>query len=1002
MLTNKKVLFLSLFLLFSGKILATHIVGGGMTYEYLGETANGKRFRFTMKVYRDCKNGQAAFDDPANIAIYRGTEQSNTLYQTFGVDITSFSDITVTQPDCINFLPEICLQEGVYVFERVLPVSTLSYFVVYQRCCRTNAITNILNPNATGATYAVEITPTAFQQNNNSPVFNTFPPAVICNHYPIEVDYSVTDADGDQLVYSFCAPYAGGGQFGGGCNNPAPNPPCPPPFTPVDFVAPYTAGAPMGGNPVVQINPQTGVISGTPQLLGQYVVGVCVEEYRNGVLLSVTRRDFQFNVTPCAPQVTALIEYDELAGPNQYIIRKCDGSTNITIDNQSISTDTLKFEWIFDLNNGTVIHDSTNFDLNLTFPGQGTYNGLLVLNGGLKCGDTAYIQVQLYPPSTLHLGPDILVCKDSTIQFDAGSGFASYLWQNGSTAQTFSATTSGTYMVAATNACGDILRDTVKVTLSPVAAIQLSNVSLCPGKSITLNVPGFAQYTWSPAAGLSCTDCPTVTVQPSASTNYTLSAVNQDGCGAQGSFQATVLPTPMITRTIKFYSNQTVTLGNQTYTQPGTVVLNVPSTTGGCDSLNTYILELLPTTLNLQCPPDLTVAMPNHATSVIVNYGLPTTSTNCPGTQPAVQLQQGLVSGGNFPAGLNTVCYQANNTCGDTKSCCFTVRVTSLDIQCPPGQVVQLPVAATTIPVNYAAPTTTSDCPGSPVTLTLLQGLPSGGAFSAGLNKVCYEASNTCGNRDTCCFNIRVSDAPAACDIKTLGCMRYELLDIRLDSTKQHRFRIRATNFCDSELDYVAIELPPGIVAVAPQNNTIYTAPNTGNQYLVRNPNASPFYSTRYRTTGIGIKNGAADVFEQKLPQQSFPNNYIHILGKLKNGQSFEAYLNTFNCPVQPWSGSKEEGFDTPAEARDMANSWSIRPNPTDGQLFVDLSQWKDQSVLIQVLNAQGQMVMNQNYDSGNEWLELNMNPALANGLYYLVAQPARGEKVATRFVLAR
>jgi hypothetical protein len=203
-------------------------------------------------------------------------------------------------------------------------------------------------------------------------------------------------------------------------------------------------------------------------------------------------------------------------------------------------------------------------------------------------------------------------------------------------------------------------------------------------------------------------------------------------------------------------------------------------------------------------------------------------------------------------------------------------------------------------------------------------------------------------------------------------------------------------------LDYIAIELPPGIVAVTPANNTIYTAPNTGNQYLVRNPNASPFYSTRYRTTGIGIANGAADVFEQKLPQQSFPNNYIHILGKLKNGQSFEAYLNTFNCPVQPWSGSKEEGLDEAAASRDMETNWSIRPNPTDGQFFVDLSQWQDQSVLIQVLNAQGQMVMNQRYESGNEWLELNMNSALTNGLYYLVAQPASGEKIATRFILAR
>jgi len=1084
MLSLKKTLILASLLLSFSQLFATHIVGGGMTYECLGNSGNGILYRFTMKVYVDCINGQVSFDDPANIAIYRGTEQSNTLFNDFQINLGSFQFITVNEPDCIGNLPDICVQEGIYTWEEVLPLSNQSYFVVYQRCCRTNAIANIIDPGGSGATYSVEITPTAQTLCNSSPVFNNFPPVLICNNYPLEVDYSVTDPDGDVLVYSFCAPYNGGGNTGGGCNSPVPNPPCPPPFDEVVFATPlYSAGAPMAGNPVVQINPVTGVISGTPQMNGQFVVGVCVEEYRNGQLLSVTRRDFQFNVTPCAPQVTALVEYDELAGPKQYIIRQCDGSTTVTIINESLPLANIQtFEWIFDLN-GAILQNNTDFDLTVNFPDFGIYNGILVLNEFLDCGDLAFIQVELYPPASLDLGPDILVCKDSTIVLDAGPGFTSYQWQDGSTAQTFSATTTGLYELAATDACGNVLNDAVQITLSQIPDLQLPDLSLCPGESTIVTVPGFVQYTWTPGAGLSCTDCASVTIQPTASTIYTVAAVNQDGCATDGSFQVTVLPTPMITRMIQFYPNQSVTLGGQTYTQSGTVVLTVPSTTGGCDSLNTYILELIPTTLelqcpanltvalpnnattipvnyaqptattdcpgapptitlsqglpsggnfpaglttvcydasntcnnqdnccftvlvstlDLQCPPNVTVALPNNATTVPVNYAQPTATTNCPGATPTVQLTQGLASGENFSAGVNTICYEATNTCGNSKSCCFTATVTTLDIQCPANVTVALPVAATTVVVNYAAPTTTTNCPGSTPAVSLLQGLPSGGAFALGVNQVCYEASNTCGNLDNCCFNVTVLQSAPPCDIKIIGCMKYELLDIRLDSIKQPRFRIRVTNFCASEMDYAMIELPPGVVGVTPVNGSIYTAPNTGNQYLVRNPNASPFYSTRYRSVGIGINNGQSDVLEQRLPQQSFPNNYIHMNAKLKNGQSFEAYLNTFYCPVQPWAGSK---LEEEIEREDMdteRSTFAIRPNPTDGLLYVDLSEWLGHSAQIQVLNAQGQLVLNRQFEAGNEWLEINMDRSLANGLYYLVVQPQGGEKVATKFVLER
>ncbi|HNG90775.1 MAG TPA: hypothetical protein PK858_11240, partial [Saprospiraceae bacterium] len=42
---------------------------------------------------------------------------------------------------------------------------------------------------------------------------------------------------------------------------------------------------------------------------------------------------------------------------------------------------------------------------------------------------------KLPPIDTLDLGPDIISCKDTTVLLDAGPGYASYLWQDSSTAQ---------------------------------------------------------------------------------------------------------------------------------------------------------------------------------------------------------------------------------------------------------------------------------------------------------------------------------------------------------------------------------------------------------------------------------------------------------------------------------------------------------------------------------------------------------------------------------------
>jgi gliding motility-associated-like protein len=408
-------------LIFSFKANAKHIIGGEITYVCNG---NGS-YSFTMYVYRDCSSDGAPYDTPAHISIYSQVGNLYTRVNELMVNISGgITEIAPPDDPCLIPPDNICVQEAKYIFSVNLPPINGSYHVVYQRCCRNNTINNIVNPEDAGATYTVEITEEAQTACNNTPVYNDFPPILICVNNPLFFDHSASDPDGDQLVYEFCAPILGGGPFGttenpgdpSDCDGVMPIWPCAPPFDPVPYVLPtYSELNPMGGDPQISIDPNTGIITGTPTVLGQFVVGVCVSEYRNGVLLSTVRRDFQFNVTSCEPIVDARVEYDEIISAQEFVINSC-GNNTITFGNNSVQEENIdQFFWDFTINGN--VETFTEWEPTVTFPGVGTYQGVLVLNPGLDCGDTAFINVNVYPNIEADFSFDYDTCVAGPVTF---------------------------------------------------------------------------------------------------------------------------------------------------------------------------------------------------------------------------------------------------------------------------------------------------------------------------------------------------------------------------------------------------------------------------------------------------------------------------------------------------------------------------------------------------------------------------------------------------------
>lgn len=401
---------------------ARHIIGGVVNYECLG----GGTFRITMRIFRDCEGGGAGFDGTAPFGVYRGdnTEALETIRVRIQPNIT---DVPIDDSDpCLVIPPGVCVEEGIYQFEYTIPdyPSTESYHFTYQRCCRNNTIVNIQRPGDVGATFTTEITAAAQAGCNNSPVFDFFPPPLICVDQLFDFDHSATDADGDQIVYEFCAPLLGGGRAGinagdpDGCDGVTPDPGCPPPYAPVNFVSPpYNTQNPLGGNPQLSIDPFTGQITGVPNLLGQFLIGVCMYEFRDGVLLSTVRREFQVNVANCEPLVDAVIAADtaDLAN-DRYVLQNCD-STNITFENLSPTSNAVDdLRWVFTLPDGDT--SITEFEPSIQFPEEGEYDALLLINEAGGCADTAFIKIRIFKGPTIDFASDYDTCVAGPIKFE--------------------------------------------------------------------------------------------------------------------------------------------------------------------------------------------------------------------------------------------------------------------------------------------------------------------------------------------------------------------------------------------------------------------------------------------------------------------------------------------------------------------------------------------------------------------------------------------------------
>ena len=208
------------------------------------------------------------------------------------------------------------------------------------------------------------------------------------------------------------------------------------------------------------------------------------------------------------------------------------------------------------LGDDTVLCNQTSITLRLSLPNttiewnDGTMLDSLVVtkdgkywvkitHGSCVYSDTVNIKFQ--SSATIGLGNDTVMCQNKfPYLLKASIPGATYLWQDGSTNSSYSATAGGLYWLQASlNGC--VSRDSISITANPVPLFNLgADTTVCANAALPLTVNASATaYLWN-------TGATSKSITANSSGIYWADATNDLGCSYRDSIKVTLKPVPSV------------------------------------------------------------------------------------------------------------------------------------------------------------------------------------------------------------------------------------------------------------------------------------------------------------------------------------------------------------------------------------------------------------------------------------------------------------------------
>ncbi|MBD2753139.1 gliding motility-associated C-terminal domain-containing protein [Spirosoma sp. BT704] len=463
-------------------------------------------FRLQLNQYWDAtKTSTANQDRSVRLLIYR--KQNPILVDSVTLLLRETLPLTFDNAACAK-LRQLSFVQALYYdthqFDSRQFTDPGGYYIVWERCCRNSALTNVDAAATAGVamTFYLEFPPmikngTNFK--NSAPDFRLPNGSYICIDKPFTFNADATDADGDQLRYSLVTPLNGYTSR----SNPVSTNLAPQTNYPAVMWAPgYSLTNIIPGNPALTINQGTGQLSVRASQEGLFLFTVQCEEFRNGVRIGVVRRDFQLPVVDCSKNTP----------PPAVVVANGKVATELTLCKSqplilSVEKNSIwAYQWQKD---GTNLRGSTADTLQVSESGVYT---VIKSQASVCANDTISQAIKVTLLETRSVSLSLTAkpyCTGDTVTIQAeGTPDTQFRWRRNGTElvgerwSSIRTTQSGSYSVFITSAssvCNG--QDSVNVVINTLPAVRLNASALvfCPGATVQLiansNQSG-SRYVW--------------------------------------------------------------------------------------------------------------------------------------------------------------------------------------------------------------------------------------------------------------------------------------------------------------------------------------------------------------------------------------------------------------------------------------------------------------------------------------------------------------------------
>ena len=373
----------------------------------------------------------------------------------------------------------------------------------------------------------------------------------------------------------------------------------------------------------------------------------------------------------------------------------------------------------------------------------------------------------------------------------------------------------------------------------------------------------------------------------------------------------------------------------------------------------------------------------------------PTATDNC-GTPTVIQIA-GLPSGSCFPLGANTVTFRATDAKNNQATCSFTVNVSASNVcatetvpptftNCPATRT--LTTTTTCATSSWAIPTATDNC--STPSVTQMVGLSSGSCFPIGTNNVSFRATDARGNIANCNFSVIVQSGGGGGQDLGLSMASNSTTYSKFGTTT---FTITARNTGAAAYSNVIIKFP------------FPTGTNNGGTAVAT--------IGTWREWQNGIK-----IYEWQIP--SFAANStatltvpLFFLNTITNSTVFTTNL-TASTPADANAANNVASITLGLLGAALSANLSIQkptqlipiviqrilPNPTEGDVFMDLESLIEGEVTFDIANTLGKLVRTETLmvKKGENRLYFDAN-ILPSGLYLVSPRTKVAKNVPTKFL---